>query len=48
MAADFIDKLIPKLRAAIDKKEAPPKKKKGMPLLQRAVPYKRRTCNESR
>jgi leucyl-tRNA synthetase len=29
MAAEFIEKLIPKLRAAIDKKEAPPKKKKG-------------------
>jgi valyl-tRNA synthetase len=45
MAADFIDKLIPKLRVAIDKKGMP-KKNKGVPLLQRAVPYKRRTCNE--
>lgn len=29
MAAEYVDKLIPKLRGAIDKKEAPPKKKKG-------------------
>ena len=29
MAAEYVDKLIPRLRSLIDKKEAPPKKKKG-------------------